>query len=303
MDGYDYIIVGAGSAGCVLANRLSAKPDVRVLLLEAGPSDNSLFIRMPAMVGEVLTKPRFNWEYVTEPQKHLNGRRIPWARGKALGGSSSINGMIYIRGHAYDYDRWAEDPELAHWSYAHVLPYFKRAQGHALGANDYRGGDGPLKVERINSDNPLNDAFLEAATQAGHARTCDVNGFQQEGVDWLDMTIHKGVRWNTALAYLHPVAERPNLTVLTGALTLAVRFEGSRATGVDYRHRGETRSARALGEVILAAGAIASPQLLMLSGIGPAAHLAEHGIGVTADLPGVGENLQDHVELYVQHTC
>ena len=301
--GYDYIVVGAGSAGYVLANRLSADPETRVLLLEAGPRDNSLCVRMPAMVSEVVTKRRFNWGYWTEPQENLNGRRIPWARGKALGGTSSINGMIYIRGHAYDYDRWAEDPDLAHWSYAHVLPYFKRAQGHELGADDYRGGDGPLRVSRISSDIPLNDAFLAAGVQAGHPRTDDLNGFQQEGIGRFDMTIHKGVRCNSARTYLHPVIERPNLTVLTGALTLKLRFEGTRATGVDYRHRGVTRSARAEGEVILAGGVIASPQLLMLSGVGPAAHLTEHGIAVIADLPGVGENLQDHVELFVQHTC
>ena len=300
---YDYIIVGAGSAGCVLANRLSEDPDVSVLLLEAGPADRSWTIHMPAALTYNLRHTRYNWHYETEPQAHLDGRRLYWPRGRVLGGSSSLNAMVYVRGHAWDYDRWAKAPGLAHWAYAHVLPYFKKAETRAKGGDLYRGDGGPLHVSTGSTENPLFDAFLSAGQQAGYPFTSDMNGFQQEGFGRMDMTIHQGRRWSAASAYLKPARKRGNLTVAVKALAERVIVERGRATGVTWRSGTRRIDARARREVILSGGAINSPQLLMLSGIGPADHLSEHGIAVVHDLPGVGQNLQDHLELYVQYAC
>jgi choline dehydrogenase len=300
---FDYVIVGAGSAGCVLANRLSADPDVSVLLLEAGPMDYSLFIHMPAAFTYPLADDKYNWFYESEPEPQMGGRRLYCPRGRVLGGSSSINGMVYIRGHALDYDRWEAEEGAAGWSYAQVLPYFKRAETRELGGDPYRGGDGPLHVATGRSPNPLFDAFIEAAIQAGYPATDDMNGYQQEGFGRMDMTVRRGRRWSAANAYLRPALKRPNLSLRTRAHTARVLFEGRRAVGVAYSHRGRMHRVRAAREVILSGGAINSPQLLMLSGVGPADHLAAHGVPVVADLPGVGRNLQDHLEIYVQHTC
>ncbi|MBM3535436.1 MAG: choline dehydrogenase [Alphaproteobacteria bacterium] len=300
---YDYVVVGAGSAGCVLANRLSEDADVSVLLLEAGPADRSWTIHMPAALTYNLAGTRFNWHYETEPQAHMNRRRLYWPRGRVLGGSSSLNAMVYVRGHAWDYDRWAKRPGLESWAYANVLPYFKRAETRAKGGDLYRGATGPLHVSTGSTENPLFDAFIEAGQQAGYPFTEDMNGFQQEGFGRMDMTIHQGRRWSAASAYLKPARARRNLTVATKALAERVIFEGSRAVGVAYRSGGRSVEARARREVILSGGAINSPQLLMLSGVGPADHLRERGIAVVHDLPGVGRNLRDHLELYVQYAC
>ena len=294
---FDYIIVGAGSAGCVLANRLSAAADIRVLLLEAGPADRHPLIHIPVGLARIIQNLKYNWGYETEPQANLAGRRIPWPRGKTLGGSSSINGMVYIRGHARDYDIWRQHG-VAGWSYADVLPYFKRSEGNERGADPWHGADGPLNVTEAGHDHPLFDAFVAAGAEAGYPVNPDFNGASQEGFGRFQFTIRNARRWSAASAYLKPVLDRSNLTVETGALTQRVKFEGARATGVTYRQGGRERTARATREVILAGGAINSPQLLMLSGIGDADHLKSHGIETVAHIPDVGRNLQDHLTIH-----
>ncbi|NEE20587.1 choline dehydrogenase [Streptomyces sp. SID7499] len=304
---YDFVIVGGGSAGCALANRLSADPGNRVLLLEAGRPDYpwDVFIHMPAALTYPIGSRFYDWKYESEPEPHMGGRRVYHARGKVLGGSSSINGMIFQRGNPMDYERWAADPGMESWDYAHCLPYFRRMENClAAGPDDeFRGHDGPLVLERGPGTSPLFEAFLKATEEAGHAPTSDVNGYRQEGFARFDRNVHRGRRLSAAKAYLKPVRKRPNLTVTTRALVTRVLFENKRAVGVEYRRgRGGTQQVRA-GEVILCGGAINSPQLLQLSGVGNAKELAALGVDVVHDLPGVGENLQDHLEVYIQYGC
>jgi len=298
----DYIVVGAGSAGCVLASRLSEDPDCRVLLLEAGGRDTSWKLRMPSAMAEAIDGPAHNWQYETEPEPYLDGRRIGHPRGRVLGGSSSINGMMYIRGHALDYDRWAQ-AGCRGWAYADVLPYFRKMECHPAGADAYHGDSGPLNVTLAEARNPLVRAFLQAGREAGYPASGDVNAKQQEGFGRADRTTHKGRRWSTASAYLRPAEARPNLTVVTGALVERVAIDRHRATGIVYRAGGQQIVARAEREVILAGGAVNSPQLLLLSGIGPADRLRAHGIDVVLELPGVGENLHDHPDIAVKQAC
>ena len=293
---WDFIIVGAGSAGCVLANRLSANPAHRVLLLEAGGRDWHPFIHMPAGLAKLVGNRRVNWSYDTEPEPNLGGRRLWWPRGKVLGGSSSINAMVYTRGVALDYDEWAAASGDDRWAWRNVLPVFKRAEGNARGADDCHGADGPLAVSDLRHHNVLSAAFIEAAAQAGFARNNDFNGAEQGGFGLYQVTQKNGARCSAAVAYLHPAHARSNLTVLTGAAVTRVLLDGARARGVEYRHRGGTHRADG-GCVLLSGGAINSPQLLMLSGIGPADHLREHGIAVAHELRGVGANLQDHLDV------
>jgi choline dehydrogenase len=304
---YDYVIVGGGSAGCALANRLSADPTIRVLVLEAGRNDPlwDVFIRMPAALTYPIGSRFYDWKYESEPEPHMGGRRVFHARGKILGGSSSINGMIFQRGNALDYERWAADPGMGDWDYAHCLPYFQKMENSLAAAPDdeFRGHDGPLALERGPATNPLFEAFFEAGTQAGFPRTDDVNGFQQEGFGPFDRNIRRGRRLSASRAYLHPVMGRANLEVRTHALVGRVLLDSGRAVGVEYRiGRGPVTEVRA-GTVVLCGGAINTPQLLQLSGIGGAADLTALGIHVAADLPGVGANLQDHLEVYIQHAC
>lgn len=300
---YDYVIAGAGSAGCVLANRLTEDPDIRVLILEAGPRDRNPFIHMPAGVYKVWKDARINWNYASTPQAGLANRAIPVPRGRVLGGSSSINSMVYLRGHPRDYDRWASDFGLPGWDYAHCLPYFRKSERSERGADPWHGDRGPLGVSIGRSPNLLYDAFVAAGPQSGVGLSEDLNGYQPEGLARLDSTKWNGRRCSAAVAYLHPAARRPNLTVETGAQVLRVDLSGNRASGLTYVRGGQTISVDAAREVLLCGGAINSPQMLMLSGIGPEAELRAHGIAVRTALPGVGQNLQDHVDLMMQWHC
>ncbi|MEL6567348.1 MAG: choline dehydrogenase [Pseudomonadota bacterium] len=299
---FDYVIVGAGSAGCVLANRLSSDPSVSVCLIEAGKKDTALTVRMPAAVGTLIKDENdYNWGFYTAPQDHLNGRKLWWPRGRGWGGSSSINGMIYIRGHARDYDQWRQ-MGLTGWGFSDVLPYFKRSEGHEGGETDFHGGDGPLKVSESPIDSPLYEAFMAAGEAAGHPVTPDFNGAQQEGMGPYQRTIHGGERWSASFGYLRPIADtRDNLTIISTGLVTKIRTEGTRAVGVDLvEGKGKTASSvSARKEVLICAGAVQSPQLLMLSGIGPQAELARHGIETVLDVPGIGANLQDHLDVVV----
>ncbi|HKP86371.1 MAG TPA: choline dehydrogenase [Blastocatellia bacterium] len=298
---FDYIIVGAGAAGCVLANRLTEDPKTKVLLLEAGGPDKKQEIHIPAAFSKLFKTP-YDWAYHTEQQRHLNNRKLYWPRGKVLGGSSSMNAMIYIRGNRRDYDAW-RDAGNDGWGFGDVLPYFKKGENQERGASEYHGTGGPLNVADLRTINPVSHAFLDAALSHGFPRNPDFNGDRQEGVGFYQVTQKDGKRCSAAAAYLKPILKRPNLTVRTNAHATALLFDKSRAAGVSYVRNGATEQARAGGEVILCGGTVNSPQLLMLSGIGPADGLKPLGIPVVADLPGVGENLQDHLAIFVAYKC
>ncbi|HKX59613.1 MAG TPA: choline dehydrogenase [Steroidobacteraceae bacterium] len=302
-EAFDYVIVGAGSAGCVLADRLTEEGRHTALLLEYGGSDRSIFVQMPSALSIPMGMEKYDWRYYTEPEPGLGGRRLHTPRGKVLGGSSSINGLVYVRGNAQDFQRW-ESEGATGWNYAAVLPYFRRAEKRATGGDDYRGDQGPLQTRYGTLANPLHAAWLTAGRQAGYAMTSDINGYQQEGFGRLDMTVGEdGRRCSAANAYLRPALHRPNLAVKSAALVTRVLFDGRRAVGVEYRRGQALHTVQARREVIVSAGPINSPKLLKLSGVGPAAELHEHGIELVADRPGVGENLQDHLEFYFQVAC
>jgi choline dehydrogenase len=300
---FDYIVVGAGSAGCVLANHLTSDASNRVLLLEAGPDNTALSLKMPAAVLSNLNSTKHNWAFQGEPEPELNGRRIQHDRGKTIGGSSSINGMVFIRGHALDYEGWRQ-AGCPGWGYADVLPYFKRMETYGGGGNEYRGDSGPLHVHRAAPQDPLTLAFLKAGEEAGYQVTDDISGFRQEGFGVSDRTVFRGERWSTARAYLDPVRKRSNLKIKTQAQVQNLIFDGAKAVGVAYKDRfGNVQNAHVQKEVILSAGAVGSPHILMLSGIGPAEHLQDMGIEVICNLPGVGQNLNDHPDFVLKYKC
>lgn len=301
-DQFDFIIVGAGSAGCAMASRLSEDPNNKVLVLEFGGTDIGPLIQMPAALSYPMNMPFYDWGYESEPEPHLGGRRLATPRGKVIGGSSSINGMVYVRGHACDFDTW-EEMGASGWGYRHVLPYYKRMEQNPQGQEGWRGTDGPLHVQRGTKWNPLFHAFRDAGRQAGYGVTEDYNGERQEGFGDMEMTVHKGRRWSAANAYLKPALKRGNLELIKGALVRKVLIENNRAVGVEFEIGGEIRVANAQREVILSASSVNSPKILMLSGIGPADQLTDLGIDVVSDRQGVGANLQDHLELYIQQAC
>lgn len=300
---YDYIIVGAGSAGCVLANRLSEDTNNKVLLLETGGSDKSIFIKMPTALSIPMNTDKYAWQFHTQPEPYLDNREMHCPRGKVLGGSSSINGMVYVRGHAKDFDEWQQHGANG-WDYQSCLPYFKKAESFYLGENAHRGGTGPLGVNNGNEmQNPLYTTFIKAGVEAGYAHTDDYNAAQQEGFGPMHMTVKDGVRSSASREYLDPVKSRSNLTVITGALAQKVILEGKKATGIEYTVNGILKTAHATKDVVLSAGPIGSPHILQLSGIGDKAILEEAGVEVKHHLPGVGQNLQDHLEFYFQYKC
>jgi choline dehydrogenase len=301
-DRFDYIVVGAGSAGCVVANRLTASGGNRVLLLEAGGHDRNPWIHIPLGYGKLFNNPRVNWLYASDPEPDLNNRKIIQPRGKVLGGSSSINGLLYIRGQAEDFDHWRQLGNVG-WSFDDVLPYFRRSEDQERGPDALHGAGGPLSVSNVSEPHPLCEAFIEAAQAAGFPRNDDFNGASQEGAGYFQLTARNGRRWSTAKGYLRPARRRPNLQIVTDALASRILFSGRRAVGVEYRRDNKTRIAHATREVIVAGGAFNSPQLLQLSGLGPVDLLRSHGITVVADMPGVGADLQDHFQVRMQYRC